>query len=657
MTVLVLAWVGAIAGVVSVVGLFYSRSRVFRRFVFYAYENLDARIGAHDSVRLYASTADLPKRYGIKRTLERLANRGGRLVIVARTAKNWLDTEGLKLLETAVRDDVRVAFVLQDPSIRVPSHDEDDEALLAQQVWDSMAAFEKLLTSLVEPELQSRCTLHLIDDVIESSVVLEEKSDQRARDIRMDLGQSFERRATLVFKRLKPDTENYLRLELVERIMQSPMLLPLAEFRRLEAEADQKKHALLSKFAEHSAQRADSSERLAPLAASVWLAANEPESSGPPPVSVQLLLTNECSTDCVMCDHRKLAASAGRELSFNEVSSVLENISDLGCRNVVLSGGEPLCREDLPEILGKAKDLGLNIGLLTNGLMPNHEPVTEDFAKLICDTCSWVQVSIDAFTPDAYRRVRGVDCLDEVAVSALRLFDAASGTASVEVCYTIQTGNAHEAPHLEKYAKKLLPRRGLNVRLKVAHGVEGDDHLCDAGTLEEILAVLPDSERFNTRYLNKMNTEKYLDLDGAAVGRPLAQRLADDRKLNKKCWAMRLTCKIDAFGDVYPCCFLFDDNRADSDFREIYKIGSMRVGATAISSEGVNVLGDIWNGQVLEHLRSHKLPVNESACSRCTRHYYHNDFLHELEQLFSEYRRQGLAQQMVSSNQGSDFWV
>ena len=88
----------------------------------------------------------------------------------------------------------------------------------------------------------------------------------------------------------------------------------------------------------------------------------------PAPVRVAVDVTRRCNLACCHCRHGD-GAPAGSELTFDEIVGVVDDLSRMGVFRLVLSGGEPLLREDLGEILLHA--LGSRIGRVfvsTNGL-------------------------------------------------------------------------------------------------------------------------------------------------------------------------------------------------------------------------------------------------------------------------------------------------
>jgi pyrroloquinoline quinone biosynthesis protein E len=78
-------------------------------------------------------------------------------------------------------------------------------------------------------------------------------------------------------------------------------------------------------------------------------------------------LTYACPLHCPYCSN-PASTQAGSELDHAEWKRVFCEAADLGVLHVGLSGGEPLLRRDLPEIIAAARDAGLYSNLITSGL-------------------------------------------------------------------------------------------------------------------------------------------------------------------------------------------------------------------------------------------------------------------------------------------------
>ena len=93
-----------------------------------------------------------------------------------------------------------------------------------------------------------------------------------------------------------------------------------------------------------------------------------------PPVEVLFTLTNRCNLRCIMCNFKKIQANSADELNTEQVTSIITQIADLKIETVVFSGGEPLLRDDLFEIVNFASRHGIaNTILLTNGTIIDEE--------------------------------------------------------------------------------------------------------------------------------------------------------------------------------------------------------------------------------------------------------------------------------------------
>ena len=98
------------------------------------------------------------------------------------------------------------------------------------------------------------------------------------------------------------------------------------------------------------------------------LAADQPARAVGPPLWLLLELTYRCPLHCVFCYNPTEFARSGPELATADWLRVLKEARALGAVQLGLSGGEPLAREDLEEIVAEAHRLGFYINLITSGI-------------------------------------------------------------------------------------------------------------------------------------------------------------------------------------------------------------------------------------------------------------------------------------------------
>jgi AdoMet-dependent heme synthase len=117
-------------------------------------------------------------------------------------------------------------------------------------------------------------------------------------------------------------------------------------------------------------------------------------------------VTRSCNLACVHCRASSLRGPYGGELTTDECMKLLDDIAAVGKPVIILTGGEPLLRDDIYEISAYGDSLGLRMVLATNGTL-----VTEQIAaKMLASGIKRVSVSIDgkdATRHDAFRNVLG----------------------------------------------------------------------------------------------------------------------------------------------------------------------------------------------------------------------------------------------------------
>lgn len=94
-----------------------------------------------------------------------------------------------------------------------------------------------------------------------------------------------------------------------------------------------------------------------------------------PPLWLLLELTYRCPLHCVFCYNPVEMARAEQELSTEEWVRVLREARALGAVQLGLSGGEPLTRDDLEEIVAQAHALGYYTNLITSGIGLNERRI------------------------------------------------------------------------------------------------------------------------------------------------------------------------------------------------------------------------------------------------------------------------------------------
>ena len=88
----------------------------------------------------------------------------------------------------------------------------------------------------------------------------------------------------------------------------------------------------------------------------------------PNPLALIAEITHRCPLHCVYCSNPLQLAGASSELSTEQWISVLRQSGKLRMLHAHFTGGEPLARTDLTELIAAARAAGLYTNLITSGI-------------------------------------------------------------------------------------------------------------------------------------------------------------------------------------------------------------------------------------------------------------------------------------------------
>ncbi|MHC1588981.1 MAG: GTP 3',8-cyclase MoaA [Methermicoccaceae archaeon] len=114
--------------------------------------------------------------------------------------------------------------------------------------------------------------------------------------------------------------------------------------------------------------------------------------------SLRVALTSRCNLSCIYC-HREGHEGSGYTMSTDEVVRACATGFSLGIRRLKLTGGEPLMRDDLPEILSELPPFE-DVSLTTNGTL-----LSQRAAELKEAGLHRVNVSLDTLDARTYAQI------------------------------------------------------------------------------------------------------------------------------------------------------------------------------------------------------------------------------------------------------------
>ena len=135
------------------------------------------------------------------------------------------------------------------------------------------------------------------------------------------------------------------------------------------------------------------------------------------PLAAMGEMTHRCPLQCPYCSNPVELQKAGGELTTGEWKRVLDELAGLGVLQFHFSGGEPLARKDIVELVAHASDAGLYTNLITSAVMLDEGKM----AALAEAGLNHVQISIQGAEAESADRIAGMKGAHAKKIEATRL--------------------------------------------------------------------------------------------------------------------------------------------------------------------------------------------------------------------------------------------
>jgi radical SAM protein with 4Fe4S-binding SPASM domain len=247
-----------------------------------------------------------------------------------------------------------------------------------------------------------------------------------------------------------------------------------------------------------------------------------------------LVITRRCNLSCRHCIVS--GNRPGPEMSLEDITKLVDALAELKVLDLVITGGEPLLRKDLAEIIEHCSENNVHVTLFTNGTM-----MTDDFFKRAKGKKILLRFSLDGSSSQSNDPIRGAGTFDKVVnaiqkcvtlgiptgIAAVlhqdnfREYNAMIGLAKqlavseLEISEILPYGNAKDCPELALTPEQLEEMRMLHLLRSI-----------DTPLIRASLGI--------DRFLESSFEEK-------------------DIKSREMCSAGTVNCAISPEGDVYPC--------------------------------------------------------------------------------------------------------
>ena len=312
------------------------------------------------------------------------------------------------------------------------------------------------------------------------------------------------------------------------------------------------------------------------------------------PLYVKLKVFYGCNLKCEMCNHWRDMREA--PVPSERFMEVLNELAESGTQKIHISGGEPMLRPQVPELVEQASTLGIKVTMTTNGTLIDKVKAK----RLVEGGLRGVNISIDSPLRKMHEKIRGVEGCFKTTTKAVQLFRRYKhkGKLTIRINTVVSRTNYQTLETLPDLASE-LGADGINL-------IPVDDH-CG-----EILSMRKkDIALFNAEIAPRI-AERALGLglivsdeDAFPFGRTDSEvRLARAGRYalgyydEHPCYAPWTHSLIDFNGNVYVCCMTRE---------RIPPLGNIRN----------QTFREIWEGAAYRQIRLKMHPPALAACRRC----------------------------------------
>ena len=245
------------------------------------------------------------------------------------------------------------------------------------------------------------------------------------------------------------------------------------------------------------------------------------------PMTVMIALTYRCQCGCVHCSASELS-NEKTELSTAEVKNIIAAARKLGVPKIGFTGGEPLLRADLPELVACAAGHGLSVSIDTNGILLSGETA----AALKQAGISNINISLDSADPKRHDRLRKQEGCFDAALAGVKHCAALGIPAVVSTYVTDKALSEDRLSGLIETARE-AGAAGVRVLFPVYTGKLG-------GRRRNLLSAEN----------KKLFFEKYLDSSFVYSESPLYDCLTGAMECTMR---RKMSVYITAYGEVKKC--------------------------------------------------------------------------------------------------------
>ncbi|MEG0504189.1 MAG: putative heme d1 biosynthesis radical SAM protein NirJ2 [Raoultibacter sp.] len=273
---------------------------------------------------------------------------------------------------------------------------------------------------------------------------------------------------------------------------------------------------------------------------------------------VSWMTTNQCNLKCKHC-YQDAEEQQDRELTTEEGMKMIDEIAKAGFKIMIFSGGEPLMRPDIFDLVAHAASRGLRPVFGSNGTL-----ITEEVAMRLKECGAMAMgISVDSLDPTKHDEFRGLD--DAYALTIAGIENCKKAGLPFQLHTTVVDWNRNEICDITDFAEDIGA---------IAHYIFFLIPVGRGRYIEETsLRVLENEALLKDIMLKQAEVSIDVKPTCAPQFTRVAKQLGVETRFSRGCLAGLTYCVIGSEGIVRPCAYMTEEagDVRETPFDEIWK--------------------------------------------------------------------------------------
>ena len=259
---------------------------------------------------------------------------------------------------------------------------------------------------------------------------------------------------------------------------------------------------------------------------------------------VSWMTTNRCNLKCAHC-YQDADECDSRELSTEEARTMISQIARAGFKIMIFSGGEPLMRDDIFELVAHAASCGLRPVFGSNGTL-----ITPEIARKLKEAGACAMgISIDSLDAEKHDIFRGVPGAHAATLAGIEACKSVG--LPFQIHTTVVDRNRNEICDITRFAKELgAMNHSVFFLVPVGRGKDISDESIDVEQNEQLLADILRAGRDAGIEVKPTCAPQFMRI---------AEQIGVQTRYTRGCLAGLTYCVVGSEGIVRACAYMTED--------------------------------------------------------------------------------------------------